>query len=463
MMGPRQEAQSALFYDFSIEDHIPSDHILRAIDDVIDLSAIRKYLADFYSSTGRPSIDPELMLRMLLVGYIMGIRSERRLCDEVHLNLAYRWFCKLDLTDAIPDHSSFSKNRHGRFRDSDVLRYVFETVVAQCIETGLASGQRYAADASIIAADANRQNSTPKADWNPEVINPDDAPRAVQEYLETLDDAAFGAASTVTPKFISHSDPASQWTGARGGPAYFAYSTNYLIDTDNAVIMDVEATRSIRQAEVGAVKTMIDRVQKVHYLKPERLIADTAYGSGPMLDWLVEKRGIAPHIPVIDKSGRKDGTLERADFTYDAENDLYICPGGKELKQYHRAYKTPRSGANKDETIRYRARKPDCDTCTLKQRCCPKEPQRKITRSIYEKSRDIARVLAQTHQYAISRKLRKKVEMSFAHLKRIHGLGRLRLRGPCGAHDEFILAATAQNLKKLAKLAPNTNSVRKAA
>jgi IS5 family transposase len=314
------------------------------------------------------------MMRMLLVGYIMGIRSERRLCEEVHLNLAYWWFCKMDLSDPIPDHSTFSKNRHGRFRDSDVLRHVFEAVVAQCIEAGLASGQRYAADASIIAADANRQKSTPSADWNPEAIDPNNAPRAVREYLDTLDDAAFGAASPVVPKFISHSDPASQWTGARGGPAYFAYSKNYLIDTDNAVILDVEPTRSIRQAEVGAVRTMIDRVRKTHDLKPERLIADTAYGSGPMLDWLVEKRGIAPHIPVIDKSGRKDGTFERADFTFDAENDLYICPDGKELKQYRRAFKTPRSGPNKDETIRYRARKSDCDQCSLKDRCCPKEP-----------------------------------------------------------------------------------------
>lgn len=461
MLGSKQEAQGALFYEFSIEDHVPCDHVLRAIDGVIDLSGVRKHLSKFYSNTGRPSIDPELMMRMLLVGYIMGIRSERRLCDEVHLNLAYRWFRKLDLTDPIPGHSTFSKNRHGRFRDSDMLRHVFETVVAQCIKAGLASGQRYAADASIIAADANRQNSTPKGEWNPEAIDPRDAPRAVREYLEALDDAAFGAASPVTPKFISHSDPASQWTGARGGPAYFAYSTNYLIDTDNAVIMDVEATRSIRQAEVGAVKIMIDRVQKVHDLMPERLIADTAYGSGPMLDWLVEKRGIAPHIPVIDKSGRKDGTFERADFTYDAGNDLYICPNGKELKQYRRAFKTPRSGANKNETIRYRDRKSDCDTCILKKRCTLKEPQRKVTRSIYETSRDVARVLSQTRQYAISCKLRKKVEMSFAHLKRIHGLGRLRLRGPCGAHDEFILAATAQNLKKLAKLAPNHNLIPK--
>ena len=247
MMGPRQEAQSALFYDFSIEDHVPGDHVLRAIDRVIDLSSVRTHLTEFYSSTGRPSIDPELMMRMLLVGYVMGIRSERRLCEEVHLNLAYRWFCKMDLSDPIPDHSTFSKNRHGRFRDSDVLRHVFETVVAQCLEAGLASGQRYAADASIIAADANRQKSSPKADWNPEAINPDDAPRAVREHLDTLDDAAFGAASPVAPKFISHSDPASQWTGARGGPAYFAYSTNYLIDTDNAVILDVEPSQSLAQ------------------------------------------------------------------------------------------------------------------------------------------------------------------------------------------------------------------------
>lgn len=199
MMGPRQEAQSALFYDFPIEDHVPNDHVLRAIDGVINLSSVRVHLTEYYSSTGRPSIDPELMMRMLLVGYIMGIRSERQLCEEVHLNLAYRWFCKLDLSDPIPDHSTLSKNRHGRFRDSDMLRHVFETVVAQCIEAGLASGQRYAADASIIAADANRQQSTPKADWNPETIDPKEAPRAVREYLNTLDDAAFGAASPVIP------------------------------------------------------------------------------------------------------------------------------------------------------------------------------------------------------------------------------------------------------------------------
>ncbi|MEP3130700.1 MAG: IS1182 family transposase, partial [Anderseniella sp.] len=354
MMGRRREAQAALFYEFCLEEHVPSDHLLRSIDRFVDLSDIRSHLAPFYSSTGHPSVAPELLIRMLLVGYCMGIRSERRLCEEVHLNLAYRWFCGLDLADAVSDHSTFSKNRHGRFRDSDLLRHVFETVVARCIEEGLVSGQRFAVDASLIEADTNRQNSTSKAEWEPNKIDPEDAPRAVREYLETLDEAAFGAATAVQPKFTSHSDPASQWTAARKGPAYFAYSANYMIDTDNAVILDVEATRSVRQAEVGAARVMIDRVAQSYNLHPQRLIADTAYGSAAMLDWLVEERGIAPHIPVIDKSGRKDGTFQRTDFTYDADEDAYTCPGDKKLRQFRRTYKVPRSGVDKQGIMRYR-------------------------------------------------------------------------------------------------------------
>ncbi|WP_299668397.1 IS1182 family transposase, partial [uncultured Ruegeria sp.] len=286
MMGPRQEAQAALFYEFSLEDHVPQDHLLRSIDRFVDLSSIRVHLADFYSHTGRPSVDPELLIRMLLVGYCFGIRSERRLCEEVHLNLAYRWFCRLDLNERIPDHSTFSKNRHGRFRESELLRHLFETTVARCIEEGLVSGQRMAIDASLIEADANKQNTTPKEEWDASTIDPEGAPRAVREYLDTLDEAAFGAASEVQPKFTSHSDPASQWTAARKGPAFFSYSDNYLIDTDHGVIVDVEGTRSIRQAEVGSTKTMLDRVKAKFDLNPERLIADTAYGTGPLLGWL---------------------------------------------------------------------------------------------------------------------------------------------------------------------------------
>src|SRR5262249_38141587 len=267
-------------------------------------------------------------------------------------------------------------------------------------------------------------------------------------------DAAFGAASEVMPKFIAPADPATRWTAAHRGPAFFAYSANYLVDADNAIIVDVEATTAIRQAETLAAKRMIERSLERFELYPERLIGDTAYGSAEMLDWLVEERGIEPHIPVFDKSQRTDGTFSRDDFTYDHATDTYHCPAGKTLQHYPRRFAMPRIGIMKDNSMRYRASKRDCQACPLKPRCCPREPARKISRSIYEGARDLAREIAKTEAYQTSRRQRKKVEMLFAHLKRILKLDRLRLRGPNGARDEFHLAATAQNLRKLATLVP---------
>ncbi len=453
-MGRKEESEAALFYDFCLEDHVPVDHLLRSVDRFVDLGDIRRYLAPFYSDIGRPSIDPELMIRMLLIGYIMGIRSERRLCEEVHLNLAYRWFCRLDLGEPVPDQSTFSKNRHGRFRESDLFRQLFENVVARCVEEGLVGGNIFAADASIIRADANKQNSTPKEQWNPDSLDPDAVPRAVKEYLDVLDDAAFGAASEVVPKFTSHSDPASQWTGAMKGPAFFAYADNYLIDTDNAIIVDVEASRAIRQAEVGATRTMIRRTRYKFGLYPEVLAADTAYGTAENLNWLLHDEGILPHIPVFDKSKRKDEAFPNTAFTFDHEANEYRCPGDKQVKKYWRKMTKPRSGISKDGFMRYFASKSDCSVCQLKAQCTPNQPARTITRHIYEGARDLAREIATTDAYVDSQRRRKKVEMLFAHLKRIMKLDRLRLRGPNGAKDEFHLAATAQNLRKLAKLIP---------
>ena len=258
MMGERTVMQEALFYSFSIEDHVPTDHLLRSIDRFVDLDGIREHLKAYYSEIGRPSIDPELMIRMLIVGYCMGIRSERRLCEEVHLNLAYRWFCRLDLEAAVPDHSTFSKNRHGRFRDSDLLRQLFEMTVERCMAEGLVGGEGFAVDASLIRADVHRQRSVPGGEGLP----PEAVGRAVREYLEVLDDAAFGGATPVTPKRINLTDPASRWTAATREAAFYSYSTNYLIDLDHAVIVDVEATTSVRQAEVTAQRRMIERTQQ---------------------------------------------------------------------------------------------------------------------------------------------------------------------------------------------------------
>ena len=442
-MGHRQVEQAALFYEFSLERHIPPDHLLRSIDRFVELGALRRELAPFYSTIGRPSVDPELMIRMLIVGYCFGIRSERRLCEEVHLNLAYRWFCRIGLDGDVPDHSTFSKNRHGRFRDSDLLRRLFEAVLGRCIDEGLVGGENLAVDASLIKADANRQNGIEGDKGLP----PQAAGRAIDEYLAVLDDAAFGAATQVIPKFISPADPAARWTGAHGGQAFFAYSTNYLIDTDNAIIIDVEATTAIRQAEVLAAKRMIERAMGRFDLYPARLLGDSAYGSAEMLGWLVYEHGIEPHVTVFDKSARKDGTFSREDFKYDPAGDVYVCPGGKTLT-------TTGTRVNDGATLLYRASKVDCDGCALKPRCCPKEVARKVPRSIHEGARDMARAIAKSWEGRVSRRLRKKVEMLFAHLKRILKLDRLRLRGPTGARDEFLLAATAQNLRKLAKLIP---------
>jgi len=443
MMGHRQVEQAALFYEFSLERHIPGDHLLRSIDRFVEFGELRCELAPFYSTLGRPSVDPELLIRMLIVGYCFGIRSERRLCEEVHLNLAYRWFCRLGLDGPVPDHSTFSKNRHGRFRQSDLLRRVFETVLQRCIREGLVGGEAFAVDASLIRADANRQ----KGIEGERGLPAEATGRAVEEYLAVLDNAAFGAATEVMPKFISPADPAARWTGAHGGQAFFGYSTNYLIDVDNAVIVDVEATTAIRQAEVFAARRMIERSEKRFDLYPAKLMGDSAYGSAEMLGWLVYEQGIEAHVTVFDKSTRRDGTFSRDDFTYDRVGDVYYCPGGKMLT-------TTGSPMGDGATLRYRARKQDCRACRLKHRCCPKEPSRYVPRSIYEGARDMAREIAKSWEGRASRRLRKKIEMLFAHLKRILKLDRLRLRGPNGARDEFLLAATAQNLRKLAKLIP---------
>ena len=447
MMGQSGGDQNRLFYSFNLEEHVPADHLLRGIDRFLDLGDLRQHLAPFYSHTGRPSVDPELMMRMLLVGYCFGIRSERRLCEEVHLNLAYRWFCRLGLEDAVPDHSTFSKNRHGRFRESDVFRHVFEGVVRRCMTEGLVRGEGFAIDASVVKADANRQRGVPSTEsinWS----NPDLSTRAVREYLQALEqDGQVGA----IPMNLSLTDPAARWTAAPGGPAFYAYCTNYLVDVHAGVIVDVEATPAHRPAETEATKIIVDRVEERFELKPKRLIGDTAYGAAPLLNWIVEEKKIEPHIPVWEKYQRTDGSISNDAFRWDEERDEYRCPQDHPLRREWRAFTKPRTHITKADSVIYRSRQADCKTCPLKSQCCPSTPIRKIARSIYEAARNVARDIAKSDGYSQSRKDRKKVEMLFAHLKRILHLTRLRLRGMNGARDEFLLAAIAQNLRRLAK------------
>lgn len=445
MMGQLPPDQNALFYDFCLDKFIPEDHLLRKIDALLDLSSLRRHFVDYYSHTGRPSVDPELMIRMLLVGYCYGIRSERQLCEEVHLNLAYRWFCRLGLEAAVPNHSTFSKNRHGRFRDSDAFRHLFEDVVELAINRGLVSADGFAVDASLIKADTCYENCITKEELRQ--VDRSELPEIVQHYLEALDIAA----GHTFPKKISLSDPQSRWSANREGAAYFSYSANYMVDTQCNIIMDAQATPTVRHLEVDSTKTMIDRVTERFQLKPRKIMGDTAYGTADLLGWLVSKN-IEPHSPVWEKSQRSDGTLSRSDFTWDAAKQEYRCPENKVLRSRQRRFKNRQGLACKDDTIRYFARKADCEHCHLKPKCCPNTPARKIPRSIHEDARDIARNIMHTNEYQRSRHERKKVEMLFAHLKRILKLDRLRLRGLENVQDEFLLAATAQNLRRMAKV-----------
>jgi transposase len=438
-MGRQTGDQSHLFYLFNLEGRIPAGHLLRRINPVVTrvLAGLREKLAPLYSEIGRPSIDPELMIRMLIVGYCYGVRFERRLCEEVELHLAYRWFCRLDLDDKVPDHSTFSVNRHGRFRDSDLLRHVFEAVVGACMDAGLVRGEGFAVDASVIEANASRYHGVPpeEADWSA----PERQTRAVAEFLTAIDDDDPNADRKL-PKVISPTDPCSAWTAKANKRVQFGYGLNYMIDTEHAVIVDVEATPARTYDEVAATRIMIDRTEKAFGLKPKRLTADTAYGTGKLLAWLLGK-DITPHIPVWERYERTDGMFSRADFTYDAGRDVYICPSGRPLRT---------SGTVHDGRVRnYLSQPGECRVCELKERCT-RAPFRKIARDINEEARDHARSLKGTPAFEQSSDERKKVEMRFAHLKVHHRFERMRLRGLTGARDEFHLAAVVQNLKTLA-------------
>ena len=442
MMGRRRRDQGHLFYEFRLEDRIPENHLLRRMNVFVTaaLSDLHKELEAFYSDIGRPSVDPELMLRMLIVGYCYGIRSERRLTQEVELHLAYRWFCKLDLDDQIPHHSTFSANRLGRFRESDLLRHIFERVVWSAMAMGLVKGEGFAVDASVLEANASRYHG--KAPEELEWTEKQRQTRAVVEYLAALDETAEPNPDRKIPKVISPSDPTSAWTAKANKRVQFGYGLNYLIDIENAVIVDVEATPARTYDEVAATKTMINRTEACFDLKPKRLAADTAYGTGKFLGWLVKEKKITPHIPVWEKGDRQDGIFSRSDFRWDKRRGVYICPNGKPLRT---------SGTVHDgRTLLYRASKRDCDVCPLRSKCCTRDEARKIPRDLHEDARDVARRKMKTKAFARSRDERKRVEMRFAHLKTHHGFERLRLRGLSGARDEFHLAAIVQNLKTMA-------------
>jgi len=431
MMGQQTRTES-LFYYFRLADQIPADHLLRLIDQHIDLSFVRERVKSLYSATGRPSIDPEILLRLLLVGYLYGITSERRLLEEVRMHLAYRWFTRLDFEQEIPDHSTFSKNRHGRFRQSGVFREVFEEIVRRCLEAGLVAGKNLAVDGTLVRADASRQSRVRRE----QLKEAAQISRTVQEYLAELEEMN----PVPEAEMVSATDPDAILTTKGGGTAVMAYYDNYLIDTASRVILGVEATPALFHQETVAARRMLERVKKLG-VQPESLGADKAYGSGEFLAWLLAQ-GVQPHIPVIDRRHQTDGRFTRDRFRYEPAENAYYCPEGKALR-YRGLQRTSQGYA-------YCATQAQCQGCPQKKLCTP-APYRKLFVHWHEPARQAVRALAGTPAYERSRRAHYKIEALFAELKQRMRIGRVRLRRLWNVGEQFLLAATAQNLKRLVR------------
>ena len=304
MMGQQPKTES-LFYYFCLQDQIPEGHLLRLIDRYIDFSFVRERLKDSYSPTGRPSVDPEVLLRLLLVGYLYGISSERRLLEEVKMHLAYRWFTRLGFEQEIPDHSTFSKNRHGRFRQSGVFREVFEEIVRRCLQAGLVEGRNLAVDGTLVQANASEQSRVPRE----KLVEAAQVSRTVREYLTELErqnPVGDPEERPMAQEKVSITDPDAAWA-VKGGPATLAYYDNYLIDTHSRVILAVEATPARFRQETIAARRMLGRVEKLGF-RPDSVGADKAYGSGEFLAWLLA-RDIQPHIPGHRSPAPNSGAL----------------------------------------------------------------------------------------------------------------------------------------------------------
>ena len=435
MMGHNSRSES-LFYYFRLEDQVPENHILRLIDRHIKFDFVRAKLKDSYSDMGRPSIDPELLLRILLVGYLYGVTSERKLVEELRMHLAWRWFTGLGFDQEIPHHSTFSKNRHGRFQESNLFRELFEEIVTRCVEAGFVKGEHMSVDGSFIQANADHHSRVPRE----QLVEVAKVNRTVREYLAELEQENPIEPPVPQQDQISTTDPDSTYA-TKGGPARLGYYNNYLVDNHSCVIVGVQATPARLSHESLAAREMIERYRERYGYLPQTLAADNTYGNGEMLQWLND-RGIDPYIRVKECPMPTTDLYGIDKFTYVPEQNCYLCPAGKQLKYL---------GINKrNRTHLYHSTAKRCRGCSQKEQCT-RGKYRVVQIHICEPARQRAYALAKTPGFTISQHARRKVEALFAELKNQIGLRRLRLRRMRFVREQFYLAATVQNLKRLVR------------
>jgi len=437
MMG-HQARSEALFYYFRLEDHIPETHLLRLIDQHVSFEFVRQQLKDSYSDTGRPSIDPELLLRILLIGYVYVITSERKLVEELRMHLAWRWFTGLGFDEEIPHHSTFSKNRHGRFQESKLFEQLFEQIVRQCVEVGLVEGKHLSVDGSFVEANAAKDSRIPRE----QLAEAAQVHHTVRQYLREVQEQNPLEEPVHEQGQVSTTDPDSTYATKGGTPARLGYYDNYLVDNKSCVIVGVQATAARMSQEPVAAQNRIARFADWKGSEPSSVVADATYGNGEFLQWLLD-RGITPYMRTRDSALRKNNPgygPER--FTYLPESNIYLCPAGEQLNYV---------GLNVCNRARaYIGSAKRCGACSQKTQCTSGR-YKYLAIHIHEPARQRARELVNTPEFAVAQRQRKKVEALFAELKNQIGLRRLRLRRMKFVREQFFLAAAAQNIKRLVR------------
>jgi transposase len=399
---------------------------------------VRERLQASYSETGRPSIDPELLLRLLLIGYLYGVTSERKLVEELRMHLAWRWFTGLGFDQELPHHSTFSKNRHGRFQESKLFEQLFEQIVRQCVEVGLVQGEHLSVDGSFVEANASKQSRIPREQLKEAAqVN-----HTVRQYVQELEQQNPVEEPVHEQEQVSTTDPDSTYATKGGMPARLGYYDNYLVDNSSCVIVGVQATAARMSQETVAAQDMLTRFAEWQGREPASVVADATYGNGEFLQWLLD-RGITPYMRTRDSALRKNHPgygPER--FTYLPGSNRYLCPAGEELNYV---------GLNvRNRAHVYIGSAKRCGACSQKAQCTSGR-YKYLAIHIHEPARQRARELANTPAFASAQRQRKKVEALFAELKNQIGLRRLRLRRMKFVREQFLLAAAVQNIKRLVR------------
>lgn len=438
-MKGKQRRDEPLFACVRLEDLVPANHPLRRIDRWIDFGIVEETTRNLYSHTGRPSIDPEVLIRMMVIGYLNGITSERRLCEEVQVNLAYRWFCGMSLEDKVPNHSTFTKNRYGRFAESDLFRKVFMDVVRQAQAHGLVKGRHVTVDATPVRANASLESLE-------EIV----VPFSAEEYLERVEsengDDDQEPLPTTGRKFTnathrSRTDPDARIYGKKFCKPRMSYSHNIIMDNSSRIILDAEVTEPNLNQEGQVAGVMVERSRFAYGITPETLGGDKAYGSGTAVRRICNA-GVEPHVSKPEHRGKQvEDVFDKDQFEYDEENDRLRCPAGNYLKR--------RTTHKRNRQIEYVASKTDCSECPLKAQCTH-APNRVVHRHLDKDYLDYAAELRKTDGYRASQRCRKKIEMLFGEAKEFMGLSRARRRGHRNVLDQCLLTAAVQNMKRIA-------------